>query len=141
LRRIFHPQGDIFHALKAREPSFCGFGEAYFSTIHSRSIKGWKKHLHMTLNLVVPVGAIRFVLIDDRKPSILGGEILLGTETLEKEIGKSIYARLTIPPGVWMAFQGCASSLNLLLNLADIEHDPQEAVSTELATFAWPWQF
>ena len=29
LKRIFHPQGDIFHALKRSEGTFETFGEAY----------------------------------------------------------------------------------------------------------------
>ncbi len=130
LRRIAHPQGDVLHGLKASDPAFCGFGEAYFSTIHAGAIKGWKKHRRMTLNLMVPVGTIRFVVADDRDSRVQAAEITLGTD---------FYARLTVPPGLWLAFQGRGESLNLLLNVADLEHDPTEAVSVPLDHIPYPW--
>lgn len=30
LKKIYHPKGDIFHALKNMEVGYEGFGEAYF---------------------------------------------------------------------------------------------------------------
>jgi len=130
LRRIFNQQGDVFHGIKASEPDFCGFGEAYFSTVYSGVIKGWKKHCRMTLNLVVPVGTIRFVVIDDRTDSVRGAEITLGDP---------YYARLTMPPGLWLGFQGMGQALNMLLNIADLEHDPAEAISLPLDRIPYPW--
>jgi dTDP-4-dehydrorhamnose 3,5-epimerase len=113
--------GDVMHALKNYEPCFQGFGEAYFSTVKQGAVKGWKKHSRMTLNLVVPSGAIRFVLYDDRPHS--------GTFQAIDELTLSPdnYQRLTVPPGVWMAFQGLSEDLNMLLNIANIPHDPEEA--------------
>ena len=64
LKKIGHPKGDIFHAMKASDEGFSGFGEAYFSTINKFEIKGWKKHTKMILNLVVPIGEIKFVVYD-----------------------------------------------------------------------------
>ena len=75
----------------------------------------------MILNLVVPMGAIRFVLYDDR-PESKSFQIFQ-----EFIISKENYQRLTVPPGVWMAFQGMADGLNILLNIASIPHDPNEA--------------
>ena len=40
------------------------FGEIYFSNINSLCIKAWKKHKIMTLNLIVPIGKVRFVFHD-----------------------------------------------------------------------------
>ena len=65
LKQIYHPKGDIFHAMKKSDIGFDGFGEAYFSTINQNDIKGWKKHTKMTLNIVVPVGNIEFVVYDE----------------------------------------------------------------------------
>ena len=62
LKVIQHPQGDVYRALRADEASYKQFGEAYFSTIKQNEIKGWKKHREVTLNIVVPVGKIIFVL-------------------------------------------------------------------------------
>lgn len=124
LRRIANPKGDVYHGLRASEESFQGFGEAYFSTVLPGITKGWKRHTRMTLNLVVPVGAIEFHLrSDDGQHS----DIIL--------LGALRYARLTVPPGVWLAFSGIGDSLNLLLNVANIPHDPDEAVNVPLEHF------
>jgi dTDP-4-dehydrorhamnose 3,5-epimerase len=120
--------GMVMHALKASDNYFEGFGEAYFSTVDKGSIKGWKCHTKMVLNIVVPVGAIRFVVYDGREDSETVNtfnEFCLGTEFE--------YSRLTVPPNLWMAFQGVGDGLNLLLNLASIPHDPEEA--KKLPTF------
>jgi dTDP-4-dehydrorhamnose 3,5-epimerase len=133
LKQIYHPKGDIFHGLKKSDPGFSDFGEAYFSSVHSGDVKPWKKHLRMTLNLVVPVGKIRFVMYDDRLESSTKGQ------TFAVEIGPDNYLRLTVPPGIWMAFEGLDDGLNLLLNLADMEHDPDEVERAELERFEYPY--
>ena len=58
LKHIVVPKGDIYHALKSTDEGYVGFGEAYFSQIEHGAAKGWKRHNRMTLNLVVPVGAV-----------------------------------------------------------------------------------
>jgi len=127
LRIVSNPKGDIFHALRASEPGFQGFGEAYFSTVIQGLSKGWKRHNRYTLNLVVPVGEIRFVLFDDRPGCSTYGKFA----DLHIGIAKN-YSRLTVPPGLWMAFQG-VSKFNLLLNIIPAEHDPNEADNKDLA--------
>ena len=132
LRKIFHPQGDVFHGMKKSDAGYVDFGEAYFSTITQGEIKAWKKHLQMTLNLVVPMGKIRFVLFDDRENSPTKGifnEFILSLEN---------YARLTIPPQIWMAFQGLDEQ-NLLLNIADLEHSPDEIERKTLSEINYSW--
>ncbi len=64
LKKISNKGGDIWHILKSSENTFYSFGEAYFSLLESRSIKAWKMHLNMNMNLVVPVGFARFVFCD-----------------------------------------------------------------------------
>ena len=61
LKRIAVDGGDVLHALKASDPEFNGFGEAYFSLIQPNFIKSWRLHKKSTLNLIVPVGAVHFV--------------------------------------------------------------------------------
>ncbi|GIU70068.1 MAG: hypothetical protein KatS3mg002_1304 [Candidatus Woesearchaeota archaeon] len=70
LKIILGDKGNVMHALKSEEQSYTSFGEAYFSTIFYNEIKGWKKHHQMILNIIVPVGKIKFVIFDDRKDSI-----------------------------------------------------------------------
>ena len=126
LKIIENPAGNILHAMKDSDQGYTGFGEAYFSTVNHGFVKGWKKHTKMTLNLVVPDGAILFVLFDGREGSETYGEIM------EVELSQKNYQRLTVPPGIWMAFSGRSEGTNLLLNIASIQHDPAEAENLPL---------
>ncbi|HIP54002.1 MAG TPA: dTDP-4-dehydrorhamnose 3,5-epimerase [Sulfurimonas autotrophica] len=127
LKQIIHPKGDIYHGMKKSDAGYDGFGEAYFSTINKEEIKGWKKHTIMTLNLVVPVGAIEFVVYDEEDKSFF-------TQILSQEN----YQRLTVKPNAWMAFRGIGEH-NILLNLANIEHNPDEALNIPLAEISYEW--
>ena len=117
-------KGDVYHGLKASEDTFNGFGEAYFTEVEKGETKGWKKHFHMTLNLIVPVGDVIFFVHDEQYQS-----------TRAYKIGSSNYVRLTVPPGYWVAFKGCSHGLNLALNIASMEHDPAEAINAPLTKF------
>jgi dTDP-4-dehydrorhamnose 3,5-epimerase len=134
LRIIENPVGNILHVLKSRDDSFQGFGEAYFSHVNGNSTKGWKKHRQMLLNIVVPVGAIKFYLFDGREES--------NTYKMTQEVELSVinYQRLTVPPGIWMAFKGIMDGPNMLLNIASIPHDPAEAENLPLIneTISYP---
>jgi len=112
--------GNVLHALKSVEDTYTEFGEAYFSTVDYNMVKGWKKHMVMISNLIVPVGEIQFVFYDDRFNSVTFGkffEVFLSTKN---------YQRLTVHPGIWMAFKGIGKDLNLLLNISSIVHDSME---------------
>jgi dTDP-4-dehydrorhamnose 3,5-epimerase len=125
LKQILHPKGDIFHAMKANDNGFFGFGEAYFSTVKKNNIKGWKKHTEMTLNLVVVIGEVEFVVYD-------------GTDFFNVKLSKKNYQRLTVKPNLWLAFRGLDDE-NMLLNLASIEHDPNESENVDLDIFNYSW--
>ena len=125
LRRIEHPKGDIFHAMKASDTGFSGFGEAYFSTVNKSDIKGWKKHNEMTLNLIIVMGWVEFVVHN-------------GIDFFNVKLSKDNYQRLTVEPGLWVAFRGLSNE-NMLLNLASIEHDPNESENVDLNAFGYDW--
>jgi dTDP-4-dehydrorhamnose 3,5-epimerase len=134
LKRIHNPKGDVFHGMKKSDIGYSGFGEAYFSTIHFEDIKPWKKHFEMTLNFVVPLGDIRFVIYDDRENSVTKDTFF------DVTLGENNYQRITIPPGVWVAFGGVGKNYNLLLNLANIEHDPNEIErKDDLSEISYSW--
>ena len=127
LKQIEHPQGDISHAMKRSDVEFSGFGEAYFSTIKKGDIKGWKKHTEMVLNLIVPVGEIKFVIYNENT-----------NDFFSIQLSRSNYQRLTIKPNLWLAFKGINDE-NMLLNIASIEHNPNESISAELASINYEW--
>jgi dTDP-4-dehydrorhamnose 3,5-epimerase len=57
-------EGDVFHGLKSNDLSYRGVGEAYFSSINPNSIKSWKRHNVMTLNLIVIIDYLLYKLIN-----------------------------------------------------------------------------
>jgi len=125
--------GDVLHAMKASDVGFSGFGESYFSTVEPGVIKGWKLHREMVLNLVVPVGSVRFVVFDEREGSKTMGQfskIVLSREN---------YGRLTIPPKLWVAFQGVDLQDSLILNIANIPHSPNEVERRALKEIVYSW--
>ena len=125
LKKILHPKGDIFHAMKVSDKGFSEFGEAYFSTVNKNDIKGWKKHTEMILNLVVVTGEVEFVIHN-------------GDDFFNVKLSKKNYQRLTVKPNLWLAFRGLDNE-NMLLNLASIEHDPNESESMSLDSFNYNW--
>ena len=117
------------HALKNSDNGFNGFGEVYFSWVEHGVIKAWKYHQRMTLNLVVPMGKVSFVFhLTNQKNSFR-----------TENIGEERYVRLTVPPGIWFGFQGIALGRSLLMNLADIEHDPEEVLNKPVSNFFYDW--
>lgn len=129
LSRIPVLGGDVQHALKNTDLGFHGFGEVYFSRVNFKKIKAWKMHKEMTLNLVVPVGKVRFVFFSR---SLLGP---YRTET----IGEDSYSRLTVPPCLWFGFIGLGQTDSLVVNIANIPHDPEESVSKEIDEIPFNW--
>jgi dTDP-4-dehydrorhamnose 3,5-epimerase len=125
LKKILHPKGDIFHAMKVSDKGFSEFGEAYFSTVNKNDIKGWKKHTEMILNLVVVTGEVEFVIHN-------------GDDFFNVKLSKKNYQRLTVKPNLWLAFRGLDNE-NMLLNLASIEHDPNESENVDLDIFNYSW--
>jgi dTDP-4-dehydrorhamnose 3,5-epimerase len=126
--------GDVLHAMKTSDAGFAGFGEAYFSTIEFEAIKAWKRHRQMTLNLIVPTGAVRLVMYDDRPESTtlnLFQEVILSREN---------YYRLTIPPMVWLGFQGVGKGDSVMLNISDIKHQPHEADRLQKNQINYNWR-
>ena len=126
LKKIQHPKGDIFHGMKKSDAGYVGFGEAYFSTVNNGEIKGWNKHTKMTLNLVVPIGEVTFVIYDDRENSSSKDRFF------KVDLSPSNYKRLTVLPGLWVAFKGNGLNTNLILNIASMEHDPNEVERMDL---------
>ena len=125
--------GDVLHAMKASDPGYIGFGEAYFSTVDTGAVKGWKRHHEMTLNLIVPVGRIRFVLYDDREKSDSCGRFQ------DLVLSRDNYCRLTVPPLLWMGFQGLGENNSVLLNIANIPHSPDEVDRKEIDQIPFDW--
>lgn len=128
LASIATKSGNVLHAMKQGDVGSVGFGEAYFSWIEAGAVKAWKRHTRMTMNIVVPVGMIRFVFcLDDVQNFRV------------EEIGENNYVRLTVPPGIWFGFQGLAKPKSLLMDIADIPHEPSEVERYENTDIKFNW--
>lgn len=127
LKKIYHPKGEILKAITKSDPVFSEFGEAYFSVINQGDIKGWKKHTKMISNLIVVIGEIEFVFHNE-----------ITKEFFNIKISQNNYKRLTIKPGLLMAFRGIKEN-NILFNLSNIEHDPDETINIDLNEIDYKW--
>ena len=81
--------------------------------------------------VIVPFGKIKVVFFDDRS-----GESVIDEITLSKEN----YYRLTVPPMIWFGFQGLHKQESIMLNIADIEHDPSEVEREDLEFVNYKWE-
>ena len=128
LKIIKLAEGNIMRALKKKELKNWTFGEAYFSKIKFGKIKAWKYHIKTTLNLIVPYGKVKFVFYSqkDEKFRVV-------------EIGEKKYLRLTVPPKIWFGFKGLSKHESIILNIANIEHDPKEILRCEKKKINFNW--
>ena len=126
-------QGNVLHAMKSTDEGFCSFGEAYFSCINPGAIKAWKRHKKMTLNIIVPIGEIRFILFDEEKKFLKEGSFQ------EFILSQKNYKRLTVPPKIWMGFQCLSKEQAMLLNIANIAHDDTEVESVDINEINFDW--
>jgi dTDP-4-dehydrorhamnose 3,5-epimerase len=122
--------GSVLKGLLKTDSTYNGFGEAYFSEVEPGAIKGWKYHKEMTLNLIVPKGQVKFVFCIKEEGADKFEEIV---------IGKEMYARITVKPGIWFGFQGVHSETSLVLNIADILHRAEEVDRLDLNYIKYNW--
>jgi len=120
LKQFDDDRGRVMHMIRADDPLFEKFGEVYFSEILPGVVKAWKKHKLMAQFFAVPVGMIRLVVYDDRPNSKSNGELIV------VEVGRDHYQLVKIPPGLWYGFKCISNGSALIVNCADLPHDPKE---------------
>jgi len=137
LRTIDDDRGAVLHVMRADEPEFNKFGECYFSEVLPGKIKAWKRHTLQTQNIAVPVGRIKIVLYKD-------GDGILGSKKIEVfELGRpDNYFRMKIPPGIWYGFSCISPEKALIVNCADIPHNPSESETQSIyeSTIPYDWE-
>ena len=134
LKVIPSVDGNVLHGIRSTDKSFVGFEEAYFSFINKDHVKAWKCHKKMTLNLIVPVGKVKFVFIDNREEPSSFKKI----QTFD--LSQNPYTRLTVPPYIWFGFKGLARQ-NLILNITNVIHDQKEVLRKNLNEIDFDWDF
>ena len=130
-------RGSVLHMQRADSIDFIQFGECYFSEVLPGAIKAWKKHSKQTQNIAVPVGRIKLVIYDNRKQSLTKKNLLV------LELGRpDAYLKVRIPPEVWYGFACISSSSALIVNCADLPHNPEESemISCTDPIVPYDWQ-
>jgi len=136
LAQISDSRGSVLHMLRSDSEDFVGFGECYFSEVLPGSIKAWKYHNLQIQNIAVPVGHLRLVIYDGRVLSKTYGNLL------EFELGRpSAYKRITIPPKLWYGFACIGESPAILVNCANIPHDPSDTEKLEISDPLIPYEW
>ena len=121
--------GSVLKGIRNDEQTFDGFGEAYFSKVNYGEIKAWKLHKKMTMNLIVPVGKVKFVFYDGIKNTFRA-----------ETIGTFNYVRITVPPGIWFGFKGLDNiNPNIVFNLANIKHNAEEVSRKGIDEISYDW--
>lgn len=133
LKKIINEKGDLFHIIRNFDHGFKGFGEVYISTVKYNIVKAWKLHYKMTSNIVVPEGEIKLVIFDGRDGSPTKGTLN------EFFLSRENYYRITIPPNLWYGFKGLGRELNMLINVANIPHDPHEQTNESISIINYKW--
>lgn len=136
-RQIHDDRGAVFHMLRSDAPYFEGFGEVYFSIVNPGVAKGWKRHHDMTLNLCVPKGRLKLVLIDQRPESPTAGEVM---EIVLGE-NESEYRLVTVPPMIWSGAFCLSDDPAIMVNCASIPHEPEEVdhLSLDDPSIGYQW--
>ena len=130
-RRINLKDGDILHYINSNDKNYCGFGETYFSEIKYNSVKGWKKHNEMTMNLICLLGEVQFIfaLKDDSKHWVF----------FEYALQPSNNGVLNVPPGYFFCFKGLGKDYNLISNFSNLHHNEAEITRLPLDSIPYKW--
>jgi len=119
---IRNPKGNIMHYIKKDDKNYDKFGEVYFTWIKRNSIKGWKLHKKMHMNLTVPVGSIKLTFFDEKfkkKTSFNLSEKKFGT--------------LYVPAKIWFSFENMSKKKDsLMVNFSNIIHKKSESINKNL---------
>jgi dTDP-4-dehydrorhamnose 3,5-epimerase len=122
LNKIEDHRGRILPMLRSDSKVFKSFGEIYFSTIFTRSIKAWHLHKKAILNYACINGEVKLVLFDDRKES----------KTFKKYneyiLTPKNFFLITIPPFIWNGFIGLGKSESIIANCISLPHSENEVI-------------
>jgi dTDP-4-dehydrorhamnose 3,5-epimerase len=128
LKSFKNNKGDVFRAYRKNEEKIGKFGEVYFSWIKKNAIKGWKLHKKMHMNLVVPVGSVRFVFYYNKKFKVI-------------TIGEKKYCRIYVPNNIFFAFQNISNKKSLVVNYSNIIHqEDKETSNLSLEKLSYIWK-
>jgi len=132
-RVISDGRGAVLHHLRLDDPCFVGFGEVYCSIVPKGVVRAWKLHKVIFQRMIVPAGAVRFVLYDPREKSSTKGQ------QQEAVLSREKHALFGIPPGIWYGFEGLGPGDSIIVNCTSGPHDPAEVERLPIINDAIPY--
>ena len=127
LAEVKNPKGNITKILNKKSKSFKKFGEIYLSKINKNSIKAWKKHTKIHINLAVILGKVKFVVYNDYKKNFT--QIILSGKK------KRIFY---IPAKLWFGFKGLEKK-NTILSISSEISSEKEIKRKKLKEIKYNW--
>ena len=128
LKKFKNPKGNVLRGFRKNDKYLENSAEIYFSWINKKTIKGWKLHKKMSMNLVVPIGKVIFVFYDSKNFKTI-------------IVGEKNYSRIFVPNNIFFAFQNLHEEKSLVVNNASIIHqNKNESVTISLNKINYKWK-
>ena len=127
---IENEKGKVRKILSKSDRVFNEFGEIYYSEVITNQVKAWKCHTRMQSILSVAYGAVKFVTVSIEGLDYSFKEFLI--DDMSGEI-------LVIPSNNWFGFKGIQKYKSVIMNFADIQHDPNECITKPITGFDYEW--
>jgi dTDP-4-dehydrorhamnose 3,5-epimerase len=117
LKVVADERGYLMEMLRADDPFFRKFGQAYLTVAYPGVVKGWHYHKVQTDHFVAVSGMIKVVLYDQRKDSKTSGEVN------EFFMGDRNPTLLVIPPLVVHGMKAIGAAPGMLVNFPTEVYD------------------
>ncbi len=111
LKVIPDERGWLMEMLRADDPFYRQFGQAYITAVYPGAVKGWHWHKLQTDHFVCVHGMAKVVLYDRREDAATRGEVN------EFFMGERHNILLVIPCGVVHGMKGIGTETAMILNL------------------------
>ena len=135
IRKIPDYRGEVFHIAKLSELSIDNIKEVYGSKCYPGMYKAWHYHTRQTQNYVVIQGMIRLAV--SKNSWTPGSNFDIDFDT--HYIGDSNYQRITIQPGYINGYTAVGNTAAIVINVTNLEHDPNEMLRYDLNEFNYDW--
>jgi len=106
-------RGVLTEILRADDPEYSQFGQAYLTTTYPGVVKGWHYHEHQNDMACCVAGELKLVLYDDREGSATRGRVN------EIFLGDSNRLLVKVPKGLHHGWKCVGETTALILNIPD----------------------
>ena len=132
LNLVLDERGFLVELLRADDPFFTKFGQAYISAINPGVVKGFYRHLTKTSHLTCVQGQIKLVLVDV-------GNIL--KKVYEYHLSLLSPKLVVVESGVWYGWACVGSEPALVTNFTTEAFDPSRPDQEYMSAHSNPWDY